>query len=69
MKLKVDADLFLFDLDGTVYLGDTPIPGAMETLGKLSAMGKKVCFLTNNSSKDKRAPRLSLIIYYGKEIL
>lgn len=54
MKLKVDADLFLFDLDGTVYLGDTPIPGAMETLGKLSAMGKKVCFLTNNSSKDKR---------------
>ena len=54
MKLKVDADLFLFDLDGTVYLGDTPIEGAMETLGKLSAMGKKVCFLTNNSSKDMR---------------
>ena len=54
MKLKIDAELFLFDLDGTVYLGDTVIEGAIETLKKLTAMGKKVCFLTNNSSKDKR---------------
>lgn len=54
MKLKIDADLFLFDLDGTIYLGDKPIEGAIDTLKKLTAMGKKVCFLTNNSSKDKR---------------
>ncbi|MGI6594255.1 MAG: HAD-IIA family hydrolase [Christensenellales bacterium] len=52
-KLIVDADLFLFDLDGTIYLGDKVIPGAIETLKKLTALGKKVCFLTNNSSKDK----------------
>ena len=54
MALKIDADLFLFDLDGTVYLGDTPIEGAIDTLKKLTALGKKVCFLTNNSSKDKK---------------
>lgn len=54
MRVTVDADLFLFDLDGTIYLGDKPIEGAIETLKKLTAMGKKVCFLTNNSSKDKR---------------
>lgn len=54
MKITVDADLFLFDLDGTIYLGDKPIEGAIDTLKKLTAMGKKVCFLTNNSSKDKR---------------
>ena len=52
MKVTVDADLFLFDLDGTIYLGDTPIPGAVDTLKKLESAGKKVCFLTNNSSKD-----------------
>ena len=54
MKSRIDADLFLFDLDGTVYMGDTPIAGAMDTLKELGALGKKVCFLTNNSSKDKR---------------
>lgn len=54
MELKIDADLFLFDLDGTVYMGDNPIEGAVETLARLTAIGKKVIFLTNNSSKDKR---------------
>ena len=54
MRATVDADLFLFDLDGTIYLGDKPIEGAIDTLKKLTALGKKVCFLTNNSSKDKR---------------
>ncbi|HOB63531.1 MAG: HAD-IIA family hydrolase [Clostridiales bacterium] len=53
MELKIDAEVFLFDLDGTVYLGDQPIDGAIETLKMLTAMGKKVFFLTNNSSKDK----------------
>lgn len=54
MNLKVDADVFLFDLDGTVYLGDSPIEGAVETLCRLSERSKKVFFLTNNSSRDKQ---------------
>jgi 4-nitrophenyl phosphatase len=47
-----NTKLFLFDLDGTVYLGDSPIPGAIEKLKELSAKGIQVGFLTNNSSKS-----------------
>lgn len=53
MGIKIDAEVFLFDLDGTIYLGDKPIGDAIGTLHKLTAMGKKVYFLTNNSSRDK----------------
>jgi HAD superfamily hydrolase (TIGR01450 family) len=41
---------FLFDMDGTVYLGGRLLPGAAETLSALSAAGRKYYFLTNNSS-------------------
>lgn len=50
-ELLTKCDLFLFDLDGTVYLGDTPVPGAPEALERLRKKGKRVVFLTNNSSK------------------
>lgn len=53
MEFRTDAEVYLFDLDGTVYLGNKPIDSAIETLKKLTAAGKKVCFLTNNSSRDK----------------
>jgi HAD superfamily hydrolase (TIGR01450 family) len=38
---------YAFDLDGTVYLGDGPIPGAPETITALREAGARVCFLTN----------------------
>ena len=44
---------FLFDLDGTVYLGKNLIDGALETVEFLRKRAK-VCFLTNNSSKSKK---------------
>lgn len=53
MEIKIDAEVFLFDLDGTIYLGDKPIGDAIGTLHKLTEMRKKVYFLTNNSSRDK----------------
>jgi hypothetical protein len=31
--------VLIFDLDGVVYLGDTPIPGAIESLNALAAQG------------------------------
>lgn len=40
-------DHFLFDLDGCIYLGDTVIPAAPETLAELRRLGKKMRFLTN----------------------
>ncbi len=38
---------FIFDLDGTVYLGEKLIPGVDETILTLRNMGKKVVFLSN----------------------
>jgi phosphoglycolate/pyridoxal phosphate phosphatase family enzyme len=38
---------WLFDLDGTVYLGETLIPGAAETIAALRAAGRRVAFLSN----------------------
>jgi HAD superfamily hydrolase (TIGR01450 family) len=38
---------YAFDLDGTVYLGDGPIPGAPETITALRDAGAHICFLTN----------------------
>jgi NagD protein len=37
----------VFDLDGTLYLGDALIPGAAETVSQLRLAGSKVLFLTN----------------------
>ncbi|MDR1093645.1 MAG: HAD-IIA family hydrolase [Clostridiales bacterium] len=52
MDLK-NIDLFLFDLDGTLYLGDEPLAGAPETVAALRGAGKRICFLTNNSSRAR----------------
>ena len=38
---------FIFDLDGTLYLGDALLPGAAEALARLRAAGKKVAFVSN----------------------
>lgn len=39
---------YVIDLDGTVYLGDEPLPGAVETLASLRQAGARLIFLTNN---------------------
>ena len=38
---------YIFDLDGTIYLGEKLIPGAREAIEKLKAFSKKVVFLSN----------------------
>lgn len=55
-----NTELFLLDLDGTVYLGETPIGDMKRTLARLRAMGKKLVFLTNNSSRTEREYREKL---------
>ena len=40
------------DLDGTIYLGDGLIDGALEFLGRLEERGIRRYFLSNNSSKS-----------------
>ena len=46
-----EVELFLFDLDGTVYIGDKEIEGSFAAVNKLREMGKRICFFTNNSSR------------------
>jgi ribonucleotide monophosphatase NagD (HAD superfamily) len=42
---------YVFDLDGTIYLGDELLPGARRLVLKLHELGKRVVFLSNNPTK------------------
>lgn len=42
---------YALDLDGVIWLGDQPIPGAAEAVAALRAAGEAVVFCTNNSSQ------------------
>lgn len=53
-KLK-DITCFALDMDGTVYLGEKWIDGALDFLQAVEAAGKQYVFLTNNSSKNAAA--------------
>ncbi len=43
---------FLLDMDGTFYLGDRLLPGALEFVDFLVKTGRSFYFLTNNSSHN-----------------
>ncbi len=43
----------IFDLDGTLILGKTPVPGAAEALEKLRLAGVRVFFLTNAGTRSR----------------
>ena len=49
-RLK-EITCFALDMDGTVYLGEKWIDGALEFLNAVEKAGKQYFFLTNNSSK------------------
>lgn len=44
------AVTWVLDLDGVVWLGSQPIPGAVSAVARLRAAGRRVLFATNNSS-------------------
>lgn len=46
--------LVVFDLDGVVYLGNTPIAGVVETIRWLRETGRIVKFCTNNATRSRR---------------
>ncbi|KJE90751.1 hypothetical protein CAOG_02009 [Capsaspora owczarzaki ATCC 30864] len=46
-------DTFILDCDGVIWQADKLIPGVKETLQALKQAGKRVVFLTNNSSKSR----------------
>lgn len=44
---------YIFDLDGTIYLGDQILPGAVELLAHLRHAGRTVAFVSNNPTKNR----------------
>ncbi|XP_062999234.1 glycerol-3-phosphate phosphatase [Elgaria multicarinata webbii] len=50
------AEALLFDCDGVLWRGEAAVPGAAEALGRLEARaGKRLCYVTNNSSRTRQA--------------
>jgi len=45
-------DAYVFDLDGTIYLGDELLPGAARLVTELRARAIPVRFLSNNPTRD-----------------
>ncbi|MCR4588042.1 MAG: HAD-IIA family hydrolase [Lachnospiraceae bacterium] len=52
MNPLADVKLYLLDMDGTFYLGEKLLPGALEFLDAVRKAGKDYLFLTNNSSRS-----------------
>ncbi|MCH7904276.1 MAG: HAD-IIA family hydrolase [Armatimonadetes bacterium] len=48
-------ELYIFDLDGTVYLGNDPAPHAPDVIAQLVERGSLVRYLTNSSAVEPEA--------------
>jgi len=48
-------DVALLDLDGVVYIGGVPIPGAPEALQRAKHGGMRLAYVTNNASRTPAA--------------
>lgn len=48
-----DIQGYIFDLDGTIYLGENLIPGAAKVIEYLQTKNKKVLFLTNKTIESR----------------
>jgi HAD superfamily hydrolase (TIGR01457 family) len=55
MTIADRHDAFLFDLDGVLYRGDEQVRGASEAVARLRGAGKRLSFVTNNSSRTPEA--------------
>jgi len=53
--LAAAYDVLLLDLDGVVYIGAKPIPGAPEALQRAKHAGVHLAYVTNNASRTPAA--------------
>lgn len=51
---------YIFDQDGTLYLGDRVLPGAVDTVASLRAYGSRTIFLSNNPTKTREQYAMKL---------
>lgn len=52
-KALCNKKLYIFDLDGTVYLGKDVFPFAIQFIDRLRESGRQILFFTNNASRSK----------------
>lgn len=50
MRIRV----VIFDLDGVLYRGEQPLPGAVEVVEQLRRRGRRVIYATNNSTRTRQ---------------
>ena len=55
LPLLEATNTFIFDCDGVIWKGDCLIEGIEETLEMLRSMGKRLIFVTNNSTKSRKS--------------
>ncbi|GFZ14343.1 2-phosphoglycolate phosphatase 1 [Actinidia rufa] len=53
-QLIDSVETFIFDCDGVIWKGDKLIDGVPETLDMLRSKGKRLVFVTNNSTKSRK---------------
>lgn len=53
-KVLDKTDCFIFDCDGVIWRGDEVITCVPSTIDRLRALGKKIFFVTNNSTKSRK---------------
>lgn len=68
-QLLDTVDNVLFDCDGVIWRGDQVIQGAPEVINLLKKNGKRVFFVTNNSSKTRQmyADKMARMGFSAKE--
>lgn len=52
-KLIREIEIFIFDADGVLWLGESAIPGSLQFIDYLLSRNKKVIVLTNNATKSR----------------
>ena len=60
--------MYVFDLDGVMYLGDTAIAYAADAVTRLRTAGKHVYFLTNNSGRTRADYKQKLAQVNGLDV-
>ena len=63
-----NRSVYVFDLDGVLYLGDTAIAYAADAVTRLRTAGKHVYFLTNNSGRTRADYRQKLAQVNGLDV-
>lgn len=66
--MKTSYTAYIFDLDGTIYLGDELIDGAKQVIDELQNKGKQILFLTNKTivSRDSYVQKLNDLGIHAK---